>query len=278
MSKKAPCYLSIEQAVARMINFDYIPEGFSLLDMTDAFREDAEVAYENTPRHRISSEEIDKLVDRLDACDARHTLATALLERLEKESQDPDTELDFDLSSDGSPRVSLTSLSTWAAENYGIGFSFDDATEAVQAAWKDVTIKIYANYRIGWRVGTQGVSRSSFKKIGLLDNRNLQPNRLGGILIGLASGKKFPKHQPSGKEKTAISRLRTALKKLTGISSDPFFAHNSADGWRPKFKLIDDQWNADERAKARAQHVPYDDTRDYQLEDDDAGKWLKQKE
>ena len=278
MSPRDSCFLTFDDAVARMINFDYIPDGFSLLEMTDAFREDAELAYHNGQLDPLSADELDKLRDRLDACDARHTLAMALLERLEKESKNPDSELDFDQLSDGEPRVSLTSLSTWAANNFGIGFTFDDTSQTPQPAWEEVTIKVYANYRLGWRVGEQQLLRSSFLAIGLLDKRARGPNVQGGILIGLATGKKFPTEKIQDKHKAAISRLRAALRHLTGISADPFQKYNPADGWRPRFKLIDDRRNADERAKAQAQHVPYDDTRDYQAEDDEAGEWLDQNE
>jgi hypothetical protein len=89
-------------------------------------------------------------------------------------------------------------------------------------------------------------------------------------------GRKFPTENLQGKHKAAISRLRAALRRLTGISADPFRKYNPADGWRPRFQLIDDRRNAEERAKNQAQHVPYDDTRDYQAEDDEAGEWLEQ--
>jgi len=275
MSSGDSSFLTIEDAVARMINFDYIPEGFSLLDMTDAFRDDAEAAYDNAKLDTLSVEQLDKLRDRLDACEARHTLTMVLLERLERESKDPDSYLEFDLTSDAAPRVSLPSLSDWAAYNFGIRFTFDNAKQAAQPNWEDVTLKIYADYRLGWRVGAETFSRSSFKKIGLLNDRTLGPNRQGGILIGLAMGQKFPSSSIQNNDKAAISRLRDALQRLTRISADPFLTYNSVDGWRPRFKLIDDRRNADERAKAKAKNEPYDDTRGYKAQDDKAGKWLE---
>lgn len=278
MSCDNECFVTFDDAVARMINFDYIPEGFSLLEMTDAFREEAEVAYHNGQLDPLSADELDKTRDRLDACDARHTLAMVLLERLERESEDPDSELDFDLTSDGTPRVSLQSLSTWASDNFGIGFAFDDVSQTPQPDWEDVTIKIYTDYRLGWRVGAESFSQSSFQKTGLLDNRSLCPNRLGVILIGLALGEKFPPDSIQKKDKTAVARLRAALRRLTQISADPFRRYNPVDGWRPRFKLINDRRNADERAKARARLESYDDTRAYQPEDDAAGEWLDQHE
>jgi len=37
MSKPKPSSVTVEEAIARMVNMDYIPEGFTLLDMTAAF-------------------------------------------------------------------------------------------------------------------------------------------------------------------------------------------------------------------------------------------------
>lgn len=275
MKKEDPYFLSIERAVARMINFDYIPEGFSLLDMTDAFREDAEVAYQNGKLSALSADELGKLRDRFDACEARHTLAIALLERLEAETKDLDSELDFDLTSDGAPRVSVPSLSTWAADNFGIGFSFDDPKQAPQPKWKDVTIKIYADYRLGWQVAGGKFHKSSFRQIGLMGRNKLKPNGLGLILLELSRRGGHVPYKASNRQAVLMSRLRSALKKLTDITTNPFLPPNTGDGWRPRFKLVDDQRNADERAKTRAQYVAYDDTRDYQAEDDEAGHFLK---
>jgi len=47
MNKSLPSSLTIEEAVAWMINLDYIPTGFTLLDMMAAFQEQAEVEFHN---------------------------------------------------------------------------------------------------------------------------------------------------------------------------------------------------------------------------------------
>lgn len=274
MTRPASVFVPVEKAVARLINLDYVPEGFSVLDMTGAFLEEAEVEYENARSAHIAPEELNQLAARLEACEARHQLAKVLLDTLTVESKKPNTSMRFQHNADTSASVALDTLSTWAGDTFGIGFFLPEDEEPAQAAWKDVTIKIYAGGRLGWRVGNESFNRASFQAIGLLDKRTLKPNHQGRILIDLALKRKFPKQRPHGNDKTAISRLRTALKQLSGIRSDPFFEYNSADGWRPKFKLIDDRRNADERAKARAQHVTFDETRDYQAECDEAGRWL----
>ena len=222
MSRKHSYFVTFDDAVARMINFDYIPEGFSLLDMTDAFREDADVAYENGQLDPSSAEDLDRLRDRLDACDSRHTLAMALLERIEKESNDPDSDLDFDLPPEGTPRVSLTSLSDWASNNFGIGFAFNDVNQAPQPKWEDVTIKVYADYRLGWKVAGGKFHWNTFQKIGLMGKRKLKPNACGLVLLKLAQGAGRVPYQAGNARAKLMSDLRAALKRLTGIAASPF--------------------------------------------------------
>jgi hypothetical protein len=93
--------------------------------------------------------------------------------------------------------------------------------------------------------------------------RTNTPNELGGILIGLSNYEKFPPSLPvEPKHKTAISKLRHSLCKLVNLSEDPFAPFNEGDGWRPRFELIDDRRNADERAKNEARFVQFDESRD----------------
>ena len=95
-------------------------------------------------------------------------------------------------------------------------------------------------------------------------------------MIGLSVGKKFPPTGAiKGKHKTAISRLRDPLRKLTGIESEPFTEFNEADGWKPLFKLTDDRKNADDRVKKAALHERYNDGINYDNEDDKAGKFIR---
>jgi hypothetical protein len=47
MSKTRPSSVTAEEAVARMVNMDYIPDGFTLEVMLSAFREEADVELYN---------------------------------------------------------------------------------------------------------------------------------------------------------------------------------------------------------------------------------------
>ena len=305
MNNLKPLSITIEEAVARMVNLDYIPTGFTLLDMMAAFQEEAEIEYENAKLDRLPEVKLVTLKLRVEACMARHKLAKCLLDHLNQELVNPDDSL-LVRSSDTSsiPRLELESVADWASDKYGIGipdWSDHDVSNGhgndsknerhTVVAWKDVTIKIYKDYKLGCVIGKQQRKQSHFRDIDLMGKRKNDPNLLGGILIGLSQGKKFPPNskKPLNKHAAALSKLRATLKKLTGITSDPFYPIKDHDGWKPIFKLIDDQNNAEERAKQKAQHVSYDDTqhydidndtetRDFDDENDEAESWLKKKE
>ncbi len=288
-----PSSITVEEAVARMVNMDYIPEGFSLSEMTAAFQEEAEVEYENARRNHESTAQLTRKKIRLEACKARHSLTELLLESVNYELAHPDESLIFRANDTSTKsRLTLASITNWAAESYGIGIpewplpalathdtegAEQHTTATTQGGWDDVTIKIYADYRIGYCIGQGKYRNSSFQTIGLMGTRKNGPNFLGGILLGLSMGNKFPNgRNPEGKDKTAISKLRSSLAKLTHISDDPFFRINEADGWKPRFRLIDDRKNADQRAKTTAKHVPLYEARDFDRENDDADAWLNE--
>ncbi|MDO8270438.1 MAG: hypothetical protein Q7U82_00765 [Gammaproteobacteria bacterium] len=276
-------FLTVEQAVARLINLDYIPEGFALLDMTASFLEDAQGAYESSQEEGMDADALELIACWANSCEARHALAESLMESLQKgiERSESDLKLTTDKST-GQTLVSLGSLNEWAAFRFGIQVPDigDHSTTPVEVAWDKIKIKIYADYKIGFWVGEGEYKKSSFQNIGLMGKRKNDSNKLGGILIGLSKGKRFPKGKtPNGADKAAICKLRGALKKLAGLSKDPFTPFNEADGWKPRFTLIDDGRNADKRAKERSVHVQFDEQMDYELpdfdnEDDEAGKFI----
>jgi len=279
-------YLSVEEAVARLINLEYIPEGLSALEMTEAFFDDAEGAYENCKNEGMEPDQLLLLESWKEACAARHALAELLMESLVVGIQNGDA--DLDLSTDettDSPIMTFESLKEWAAFRFGIHLHeaavVDESLKGV--SWADVKIKIYEGYKIRCWIRGQKI-QSTFQKIGLMGAAKNEPNKLGAILIGLSRGSKFPTgKQASSANKTAISKLRYSLKELTGLADDPFTPFNQADGWKPRFELIDDRLNADKRAKDRSTTQEYDDNLNYELaetpdfvdEDDEAGDFLR---
>ena len=273
--------VTAEDAVARMINMDYIPTGFTILDMTAAFLEEAEVDHQNAVMEILHPDQIAPLRMRMEACKARHSLAKSILDALNIELEKPAV-LVVKPSDDYSaePLITFESLSNWATEKYGIGIADWQRTEEENNEskrndrWEGVTIKIYKNYRIGLSIEKNLYERSTFQKIGLMRARKFEPNLLGGILIGMSNGKKFPAESKlQNKDAAAVSKLRSSLKQLTGISTDPF-TYNKSKGYKPRFKLVDDRRNSDDRAKEKAWYEPIDETRDYEKEDGDAADWL----
>lgn len=291
MNKQTPSSITLEDAVALMVNMDYIPPGVTLFEMTGAFQIEAEVEYENALHGflpdglngPLSDDLIARLKTRMEACEARHSLAQFLIDALSHELGDPESSF-FILKNESSMQyLTLESVSDWASEKFGIGIpgwphAGHDTEESVKEfRWEDLTIKIYAHHKIGCIFSHAEYKRMSFQEIGLMGKRKNAPNKLGAILIGLSLKKKFPNGKvAAGADKTAISKLRHALVKLTGKSGEPFYRYNEGDGWKPRFKLIDDRKNADKRAKEQATHVSLDETRDFDNENDSAGKWFSE--
>lgn len=286
--------LTVEEAVALMINMDFIPDGETVLSMTKAFLEEATVEYENASGN--DKYQLKALKNRMKACANRHNLALMLKKSLFEDAiYTEDTLIECaENSTDENPLVTLDSLSEWAFDRFGIVIpnktssvhkNSNPATNTKLPRWEDVIIKIYADYRLGYKVGNENFKRTSFMDIDLMDKRKLEPNLIGGILIGLSQKNKYPGGigaEPNPANKTAISKLRRLLEKLTGLSDDAFLPFNKADGYKPKFKLIDDRKNADDRAKNEAIHLSLDvlaykaDELQFDEENDDADAYIKE--
>jgi len=71
MLRNVPASITLEEAVAEMVNMDYIPAGFTLLTIIEAFQEEAEVEYENAGIDRLPEDQITPLKIRMDSCRAR---------------------------------------------------------------------------------------------------------------------------------------------------------------------------------------------------------------
>ncbi len=112
--------ITAEEAVALMVNFNGIPDGYSLLDMTDAFREYAEIEFEDARQRCLPDTEIVRYMSRLDAAEARHELAKSLIEHIHQDIASKNTILQLSDQSFGKTRLTLKSVEDWAQENYGI--------------------------------------------------------------------------------------------------------------------------------------------------------------
>lgn len=274
---------TLDAAVARLIRLDYVPEGLSMLEMTAAFLEVAEVDYENAQQ---VSEDSERLACIANGLEARHQLAQHLLQGLELEAQRQDSELVCaGHATDGKALYDFSSIAAWAEGTYGISSNVPvHATSAVDTSstpldWSQVTIKLYAANRLGVKLGAGNFRSMAYQDIGLMGRRKNDPNMLGGLLMCLAIGKRYPTtSRPTGAEKAKLSKLRSILVRITGIDGDPFFPITPDRGWTPRFTIIDDTRNAENRAKERVVFEEYDDTRNYEREDDEAQRWLDENE
>lgn len=150
MSNQKDPAISLETAVARLVNLDYIPEGFSVLDMTQAFQEEAEVEYDNEAIDGLSDDKLLPLKLRVDACRARHALACTLLENIWKASDELEPATGGGNTSTDKPAIGLRELADWASDRFGIAVPTPARQAGTKVQWEDVTIKIYANWNIGW--------------------------------------------------------------------------------------------------------------------------------
>jgi hypothetical protein len=175
-----------------------------------------------------------------------------------------------------------SSVSAWTYRKYGISiaeWAKDQATPPEQedkanpvdpprcrlgpsTKWESITIRLLPENRIKFAVNGKSLGISELHGTELLHKRTKKLRTPGLLLEDLAKRPSIPSAL-SGKERSsrrkAVSILRSTLSDLSGISSDPFYAHNPGDGWKPRFKLLDRRSAAEERAEEKAVHIPFND-------------------
>jgi len=85
MRREGQSSITVEEAVGEMVNMDYIPANFTLLEMLAAFQEEADIECENARRERRPEEQMVALEIRMHACKGRYELAQSLLDSLHYE-------------------------------------------------------------------------------------------------------------------------------------------------------------------------------------------------
>lgn len=124
--------------------------------------------------------------------------------------------------------------------------------------------------------------RIALAALELVDKRKGTPNGEGGVLLGLADGRKITKTGPNTQK---MKRVRHVFLNHFGIIKDPFEPYMATAGWVPLFKIEDRRGAADERAKkeaeARMDSLEQLIEQGYQPrgrsnEDDAADEWLKE--
>jgi hypothetical protein len=145
--------------------------------------------------------------------------------------------------------------------------------------WADITLRLVKDnfVEVGGPAKKVKVNLDSLR----LMNKTVQKTNTSFELL-LRIGKR-PGVTTANKQR--VSKLRKKLRTSLGTNEDPFSLHGKR--YTSVFKFIDDRKAADERAKADAVHVPYDDTqhyntsggdpdRSYDDENDPAGEWLNE--
>jgi hypothetical protein len=115
--------ITIEEAVARMVNVEYIPSGVALIDFLDATVSQAEEKLADAKENNMSSEQIKLLQSRFDAAENRFKLAGELIYQIEWELDRPGYSSLLKKASESSSivRLEVDSVGDWAAQHYAFG-------------------------------------------------------------------------------------------------------------------------------------------------------------
>jgi hypothetical protein len=128
-----PSSITPEEAVALMINFDYIPIGYSLLEILSYLVEAAEVEYENALIDKFPENEIDTLELKLESSKARHKLAEHLFKQIAADLKSNNILVESKEFLIGTRRLTLDSLIDWASEEHDMRLNLQrsDITKSV---------------------------------------------------------------------------------------------------------------------------------------------------
>ena len=134
--------------------------------------------------------------------------------------------------------------------------------EMEDLTWPEVHISLVAGDLI--EVSARGeTKRAPYGAFGLIDRRigQGQLNRAGHIFLAMATRSTSIREG----DKKNLSRLRKALKESLGIGENPFYMQTHVQPHTPIFTLVDARDKADQRAKERTGHHPYDDSVNYDV-------------
>ncbi len=254
MDKPKKLTISIDAAVARMINLDFIPSGVTLLEVTLALQDFALEEFDSA-RGNATKENLKVLINRATVCKARHMFALCLHDALEQEVNNPENSMiETVYQSTTGPLLNVESVLFWAALNFNImipEWKTVPASAKKITGWEECKIMIYRDFKIGLHKEGR-YSKHLFQDFDLMGRRKHLPNKIGRLLIWL-SLKKPTSTFLGGITRKDISLLREALRQLTGLTGDPFFPLIEKDNYIPRFRIIDDRRNADKRARDLAE-------------------------
>lgn len=135
MTNNTPSSLTVEEAVAMMINLESIPNGMTVDSYLKDILEDSEIAHHEAERKGISENEVEMLERRKTVCRNRHNLAIAINKSLSHEVANTlnDTDSILKKSSDSGITIKLTieSVREWSLETFGILISTDPRSQVM---------------------------------------------------------------------------------------------------------------------------------------------------
>ncbi|MDG5469654.1 hypothetical protein P9J64_15130 [Deltaproteobacteria bacterium IMCC39524] len=297
MAKPKIPTISIEAAVARMINLDLLPADetpYDLYDYLEILCDHAEERYKNA-RGKTSEERLRTLELLWIACRERLKFALCLQQALEQAVKFPVRHrIEVVAQAEGRPLLNVKNVSNWAKlyfRTYITDWKPVQTSARKITSWEDCQIRINKNFKIS--LFNKGYYQKvlSFQDVGLWRKKDNSLNKTGEILIWLSRKKPtsdFISDKSHGTKHGVIPKditlLRKALKDLTGLTDDPFFPLHEENNYMPRFKIIDDRRNAAERAKLISRHYEYDDSlahgeaKDFDDEDDEAGTLIRKAE
>ena len=128
--------ITIEEAVARMVNIGNIPTGVSLIDYLDSLATQAEDQLADAKENKLPYEHIQLLERRFNAAVARYKFAGELKLHLEWELETPGYQSILRLANKSSNinLLELDSVSEWASEHYNISrIGYEELYDSVRA-------------------------------------------------------------------------------------------------------------------------------------------------
>lgn len=121
MSKPLPTSITINEAVARMVRMDYIPDGYSLLEILDALSEKAEVEFDDAIIDELGVDVVKDCKNRFHVCRSRLKLAENIINDIQADLSDTNEGiLEKSKDSLSETRLVPSSVAKWSSDRYGI--------------------------------------------------------------------------------------------------------------------------------------------------------------
>lgn len=140
MKNQQPTTVTLDEAVARLINLDYIPEGYTFDQITDGFLGYTQGLLEET--EELTEKEIVQLERIAAICELRHELALKLKESIDYEIKRANTEVKSKVSPYTPHReIDTIELDYWCKMTFGIALTSADLSQNIEQEIQDRKLK-----------------------------------------------------------------------------------------------------------------------------------------